>query len=244
MKKYFILIVFISASILAQKENKKEPVLWRFCMGTNFGATTPVPKPKEVTKIFVWYPNINPSFSLMGIQHFKENHKGGIRFGFMIEKKGFETTTSVEKLSINVEGEKMFFSGNQKTIFDARYFGSMLAYNRNFNDKVDVYSGIFMSLLVGADFYIKLDGDGVISSPEGESSPLNEGTIVKQSFNEQVSSMDLGIFIGSDYFFTDKIGASFRFSAGLTNATKKEFYKLTRQKLHNLYGFIGVIYRF
>ncbi len=247
MKKYFIvLVIFVSTTnFFGQTKRVSEPILWRISMGLNFGATSPIPKPSEVTKVYVWYPRVNPSFSLIGIQHFNETHKHGIGFGFTIERKSFGATTRVKKLPFNSGGEKSFFSGDQNTTFDARYIGSMVFYNRNFNDRINIYSGIFMNLLLGADFLVKVDGDGIILSSDGkDSSSPNPGGISENKCNEHISPMDLGLVLGCDYFFTERVGLTFRFNAGLTNATKEEFYKISGQNLHNLYGFLGLNYRF
>ncbi len=246
MKKYFIvLVIFISTTnLFGQTKRKLEPILWRISMGLNFGGTSPVPKPSQITKLYVWYPRVNPSFSLMGIQHFNETHKHGIGFALTIERKSFGATTQVKELPVNIEDERLFFSGNQNTTFDARYIGSMVFYNRNLSDRINIYSGFFMNLLLGADFLVKLDGDGVISEGNGDESSLNKGAIVKREFSKYVSPMDLGFVLGCDYFFTERIGVTFRFNAGLTNATKEKFYDLSGQNLHNLYGFLGLNYRF
>ncbi len=244
MKKYLIILaIFITiVPVLAQNKDQKNPLRWRISMGLNFGATSPIPTPKEITKVYVWYPNINPSFSLMGVQNF--NEKDGLGFIFTMEKKSFGATTNVEKLSINVEGEKMFFSGDQNTSFDARYVGSAIVYTRNFLDnKINVYTGLSVNFLIGSDFIIKLDGDGTISN-ETDSSPLNSGTIVKRTFNDYINPTELGFVIGSDFFFTKNLGVTLRFNAGLTNATKEEFTNMTGQSLRSLYGFLGLNYRF
>ncbi len=244
MKKYLIVLILLFITNIFGQEKKSNPVKWRVSMGLNFGATTPLPKPSEVTKIYAWYPKVNPSFNVMAIQKFGKSKKNGVAFGFTLERKSFSTTTSVNKLPINVEGEKLFFSGNQNTTFDSRYLGVLMAYTRSFhNNKIDLYSGFFMNLLLGADFIIKLDGDGKVSDGT-ESSALNAGTMVKRIFSDQVNPMELGYTIGSDFFITKNIGVTLRFNIGLTNTNNEEFYKLTKHNLHNLYAYTGICYKF
>ncbi len=245
MKRFIILFLLLSLSSFSQKTQKTSQALsWKVTMGFNFGATSPVPKPSEITKIYVWYPKINPSFMVTTIQRFNEKAKGGMAFSFIMERKGFSTTTQADKLPMTVEGEKMFFSGDQNTTFDSTYLGAMMAYTHSLaNNKVEVYSGLYMNLLINSDFIIKLDGDGKVSTGD-ESTALNAGTIVTQVFSDQIAPMEMGIVVGSDILITRNIGVSLKFTGGLTTITKEEFNKLIGQGLYNFYGFLGINYRF
>ncbi len=251
---YIGIILSLSNPVSAQEsfsgDGNQAPLIWQASMGLNFGATSPVPPPNEIDKVFAWYPKTNPVFTLSAIHHFNGTKNHSIGFSFNIERKGFSATTAVKKLSVNLEGETAKFSGNQNTNFDARYVGVMpVFYMVSFLDhRICLYSGFYMNLLLSADFMIKLDGDGTLSTqgPEGKevSVPLAEGTIVKNSFKDHVRPIEMGLTFGSDFFFTKRLGLSLKFSAGLTSATKDEFARISGQNLHNLYTSIGVCYRF
>ncbi len=243
MKKILnILILLVISSIGLLAQNK--PIEWSTSLGLNWGATAPVPTPPQITKVYAWYPRTNPSFSLTGIHRFKGTKSHGIGFSFMVERKGFSATTRAEDLPISFAGESATFTGDQNTSLDARYIGVPVFYVASFLDnRINIYAGFYMNLLMGAEFAIKLDGDGIIKTKDGEG-PIMEGEIKKIPYNNLVHPMDLGLQFGVDFYITNQLGISLRLNSGMSSATKDEFIQMTGQNLHNIYAFTGICYRF
>ncbi len=253
MKKLITSIIYLflivnSNAAFAQKDRQQEDKLplieWQATLGINIGATSPIPTPRFIDKIYTWYPNINPSFTLTMTHHFRKAPRHGVALSVFADKRSFRATTRINGMPISLAGDKATFTGDQNTSFDGRYVGITPLYVfTTKNRKVNIYSGVYLSMLFGSKFQVKLDGDGILRDNEGNESFLQEGEIKTMSYDDLVSPIEAGLQIGTDVFLNKHLGLTFRFNAGLTRATKKEFFEITGQYLHNLYANLGVTYR-
>ncbi len=243
MRKLIIILIGLLAtlSLMAQTSKEIKPTLitWQAFAGLNFGATSPVPVPEGVTKVYAWYPNTNPSIGLSGIYKFRGSKIHGIGFSLQAERKSFKATTKLENLEIGdtsqygQSGETI--SGNQQTSFSARYISLPVFYIASLvENKLNLYAGTYASLLLGTEFKIVMDTDP---------NTLDDSTFQRLSMNDYVSPFEIGVILGSDYFFSNNLGATLRFTAGLTRATTSDFTNIG-YPLHNLYALVGITYRF
>ncbi len=238
MKRLLIIICILSLvqGIQAQeKPAEKKLFTWQAFAGLNLGATSPVPKPKSVTKVYAWYPGSNPCFGITALYHPSEHH--GLGMSIMAERKSFSATTQLKNMKIGTDdnaGEPI--SGNQRTSFEARYLTMPIFYNASLvHGRINLYAGVYASLLLKSDFQIILDTD-----PES----LDESSFIRKSLDNIVRPMDVGLILGGDFFFTQNLAFTMRLTTGLTSATKDSFAQMSGQNLHNLYAFLGVTYRF
>ncbi len=239
MKRIFILFslaIFISLTqAFGQKKAERKAFTWQAFAGLNLGASTPIPTPKSVKEIYAWYPNSNPSVGVTVLYRFKGSKRHGLGASLLAERKSFSATTRLEGFKIG-EGAASTISGNQRTAFEARYLTLPIFYNVSLaKQRINLYTGVYTSLLLKSDFKIILD-----TAPES----LDEKTFIRKRFDNIVSPIDVGFYLGADFFITSYLGFTMRISTGLTSATKDDFAKMSGYNLHNLYTFLGVTYRF
>ncbi len=236
---YILVLLALSTSSLSAQFSLKEiyqKIVWQAFAGLNLGATSPIPTPEGVKEVYAWYPNTNPSAGITGIYHFDKRRQHGLGISVQVERKSFKATTRLENLKAGSENSSdETISGNQRTAFEGRYLSLPIFYNVSLaKHHINLYLGSYVSLLLGSDFNIILDS---------EPNSLDENSFQRVNLTDYTRPMEVGLLFGSDFFFTDYIGATFRFNAGLTSATKNDFRKIGFP-LHNLYAFIGVTYRF
>ncbi len=236
---FAILLSALSLSAQTSKEVKPKFITWQAFAGLNFGATSPVPVPKGITKVYAWYPNTNPSVGITGIHKFNGSKHHGIGFSLQAERKSFKATTKLENLEVGdasqYEQDSETISGNQQTSFSARYISLPIFYVASLaKNKVNLYVGSYASLLLGTEFKIVMDTD-----PE----TLDDSTFQRLSMDDYVRPYEIGFIFGTDYFFNNNLGATLRFTAGITSATKDEFANIG-YSLHNLYALLGITYKF
>ncbi len=234
---FSLLVSVLSLKAQTNKESKSKFLSWQAFAGLNLGATSPVPVPKGVTKVYAWYPNTNPSVGITGVHKFTEHH--GLGFSLQAERKSFKATTKLENLAVGDASQygedSETLSGNQQTSFEARYISLPLFYIASLaQNNLKLYAGTYASLLLGTSFKIVMDTD-----PE----TLDDSTFQRLSMDDYVRPYEIGFIFGSDYFFSNNLGATVRFTAGITSATKDEFANIG-YSLHNLYALVGITYRF
>lgn len=244
LKTLSLFITLFATSLLkAQTPQSEAPkaLQWGVSAGLNIGATAPLPIPSALTKMYAWYPNINPSAKLWGLYRLKKHSPWGLSFALEAERKSFSATTLLTDLEMSLpESDDVGrFSGNQNVSIATSYLtlpiGLDLALLRGrLHFRLEGYA----SLLMSSKFTVKLDGDGTI---DGEA--LAPGEILYFDFDDQIRPYDLGLRFGAKYYFTRRLGAEVQLSYGLTPATKSSFSNMLPRGLNHIYGYAGLSYR-
>lgn len=245
MKQLYILLALIglnSGMRLVAQSTRPYSIQWGATAGLNIGATAPLPIPKEITKVHAWYPNTNGVLGLWGRMRFGSS-PWGLLVGVESERKAFSSTTSALNLPIIIPGGESFgaidFSGLQNTKIATSYLTMPItATLTTLRERLVLQLGIYQSLLLSGSFQVKVDGDGTI-----QGQPFAAKTIPSFTFDDYVSGYDLGVRFGAEYFFTQRVGVAARFNFGITPALREDFRAIPN-KMHHLYGMLGVSYRF
>lgn len=235
-----VLLVSQNAKISAQDLHQSR-LQWGISAGLNIGATAPLPIPSAVTKVYAWYPNLNPSAKLWGLYRFDNSRLWAISFALEAERKSFSATTQLTNLEISFPGSDAvgIFSGNQNVSIHNTYLTLPLGINYSLlKHRLQLRLEGYASVLMSAGFKVKLDGDGTI-----DNEPFAPDEIKSFDFEDQIRRYDLGLRFGAKYYFTQRIGAEVQLSYGFTPATKHSFRDMLPHGLHNIYGYAGLSIR-
>lgn len=243
-----LLALGLVTTLTAQGRNRthnskmyNSPLQWGVTAGLNFGATPPLPIPCEVTKMYAWYPNINPAARIWGLYRLSESSPLSLSYGLEAERKSFSATTMLTELEIAFPGEehKGSFTGNQNVTIDNAYLTLPVGLSYALaKGRLQLKLEAYASLLMSAKFVVKLDGDGTLNG-----TALAPESILQFNFGDQIRPYDLGLRFGAKYYVTRHWGVDLGLSYGITPATKRDFRQMFPHSLHNLYGFAGITYR-
>ena len=208
--------------------------------GLNVGATTPLPKPTSVDKIYTWKPHMN--FALKGwtTMRFCKYPNWGLTSGLEFEKKGMYASTHVEGIDINM-GKYGYlgktYTGNNSTDFSMSYLTlPVVATYLTNNECIRIHAGFYLSYLMENNFKVALDGDGTT-----DLGPFFPGQIVDFDFSDQFNSWDFGGRVAIDFYFTPRIAMTGQVNMGITPTLKRSFDAMPFS-LHNVYSFVGFTY--
>lgn len=236
------LVTTFSAKAISLRVPQPNKLQWGIGAGLNFGATPPLPIPKEVTKMHAWYANINPTARVWGLYDISGGEGVSLSFALEAERKSFSATTMLTDLEISFPGEENqgLFTGNQNVTIDNAYLTLPigLAYEFGRSKRFQIRLEGYASILMSAKFAVKLDGDGLLN---GEA--LAPENILYFNFGDQIRPYDLGVRLAGKFYFTKRWGLDLGLSYGITPANKNDFRKMFPNDLHNLYGFAGISYR-
>lgn len=235
-------LILLSYTAAGQCSHGINRMQWGATVGLNIGATAPLPIPQEITKTHAWYPNTNGVVALWGRVRFCSS-PWGLLVGLESERKAFSATTSAVDLPIQIPGVDTAgpipFTGLQNTELQTSYLTMpIMATFATKDERFILQMGLYHSLLLSGNFYVKVDGDGTIAG-----APIAPEQILRFDFSDEVHAHDFGLRIGAEYFFTPKVGISARFNFGITPALKEEFRAIP-SKMHHMYAMIGASYRF
>ncbi len=234
-------VLMFPLCLMAQRRELSSParLQWGVSAGLNIGATAPLPVPSAVTKIHAWYPNLNPSAKLWSL--YSLDKAWALSFAIEAQRKSFSATSELKELSMSFPGSDAvgIFSGNQNVSISNTYLTLPVGISYSLlQNRLQFRLEGYASLLMSADFKVKLDGDGTINGL-----PLAPDEILYFDFEDQIRRYDLGLRFGAKYYFTQRIGAEVQLSYGFTPATKHSFRDMLPHGLHNIYAYAGLSFR-
>lgn len=239
----FLALMFSVSSLWGQRFAVLDtPFQWGISAGLNVGATPPLPIPRAVTKVHAWYAHINPSAKVWGSYRLGYDSPWALTLSLEAERKSFSATTLLTDLEISLPGadESGLFSGNQNVTIDNKYLTLPLGLSYSLlGERLQFRLEAYASLLMSSQFVVKLDGDGTINGNK-----LAPDEIVTYPFEDYVRPYDLGLRFGTKYYLNRRCAIDLHLSYGVTPATKRDFDSLFSSRLHHLYGFVGLSYRF
>lgn len=248
-----IIALFALSSTICMGQESNKNGLWKFVgrAGIHVGAATPLPVPSQVDKIYAWYPNLNPTIELRADRRLDETSPWSISFGLAAERKGMGATTHASKLPVVISSLSPYndnttdypgqFTGDNNVTIRLGYLSlPVMAQYSMMQDKLMLRAGIYTSLLLESTFKVIIDGVMVYDDPNLVSEQMD---LREMDFSDQIRAFDLGMRVGANYYFFDRVGVSADLNFGVLPIVKKDF-KTIPYKLHNVFATIGVSYRF
>ena len=231
-------------SLFAQQEQENKWDISAFG-GLQFGAASPIPVPKEVTKIYTWYPKLNPELGVSVVRwmNLPDKNTWGLYSGVSCEFSGMEATTQVKELNVVMgEGEQVMkghFTGDNLTEVRNGYLTIPLgvAY-RNPSRTFSVRGGFYGSLLLQGMFKVVIDGH--LKTPE-----LSEPLLIDLAefdFSDKIRSFDFGLHTVFTYHFNERVGVRAGVKIGFNSIARRDFEALPFS-LHNTFASVGISYR-
>ena len=243
MNKIISIIALVCITLFATEVYAQAPKVkmeYGLTAGLNVGATTPIPKPSSVDKVYTWKPHMNFAFKGWTTIRFNRYQNWGLTSGLEFEKKGMYASTHVESIKINMNKYGYpgnTYTGDNSTDFSMSYLTLpvVATYITN-NDRFRFHAGFYFSYLMENRFKVALDGDGVT-----DLGPFFPGQIADFDFSDQFNAWDFGGRVAVDFYFTPRIAVTGQVNMGITPILKRSFDAMPFS-LHNVYSFVGFTY--
>lgn len=210
--------------------------------GLNVGATTPLPKPKAIDKIYTWNPLMNIAIKGWLSYHLPDTKGWHLDTGLEMERKGMYVCTHATDMRINIgDGQEAawgLFTGNNSTEFINYYLTlpMLVAYHTS-KDKFRMQVGFYLSYLMQQSFKVTLDGDGTLNGD-----PISPDHLVDYDLSDHFNKLDMGVRVGFDYFFHQRLGVTAQLNMSFEPALDRSFTMMPFP-LYNIYAFAGFAYR-
>ncbi|WP_373775187.1 porin family protein [Porphyromonas loveana] len=250
-----LLIIGASLQLAAQSlAQQSTPSLWNFAVraGLHVGATTPVPTPRALDHIYVWYPHLNPMIQLSASRRLQADSPWSVSAGITFEKKGMEATTRVKDMQAAIISDSPYagsadeeysglFTGDNNTLIRLGYLTVPLqAVYHTLSDRLLLRGGIYASLLLESTFKVIIDGTMVYDDPL---LGVDQLELRQLDFSDKIKGADFGLVVGADYYFTERLGAFADVTFGLLPVTGSDFRAIP-YAMHNVFACVGFTYRF
>lgn len=235
---------------------------WNFDVraGYSIGGTMPMDMPAEMRHINSFSPKFNYRFGL-DIEY-RFNPSWGLQSGAYIERKGFQGDMSVRGYQITMrQGSEEIsgpFTGNVVTNIVQTGVTIPLQAAWWINRKLKLRFGPYISIVTDKSFngyaygnegadgnptaYLRRDdakGDLVyIGNDEG-----SRGTFGDDTFKEYMRTMQYGVDMGCDWFFSRHWGVFGDLSYGFNSAFNGKEGNPVNMDLYPLYFTVGVVYK-
>ncbi|MCF0202657.1 MAG: PorT family protein [Bacteroidaceae bacterium] len=232
----------------------KDGLNYTIHLGYSIGGTLPVGMPAEIRSLnsYTLCPNLQLGIR---VNHIFKNTKWGVMSGLTLEQKGMIIDAAVKNYHITfsqggqeIEGQ---FTGNNYT--KETQFQLTLPITATFNIKqVSIYAGVYGSWVLGSTFegyayngYLRRremgmeQGDPTGAKIEIGETPESRGNY---NFSDDMRKVQAGIIAGADWVFSKHWGAYLNVTYGFS-AIHRSSFKVLDQKLHPMYGTIGVVYK-
>lgn len=218
------------------------PVHFGVAAGLNVGATTPLPKPKAIDKIYAWSPHMNIAVKGWLTYDLPDTKGWLLGTGLEVERKGMYASVHATNLNVSIaEGQSGGFTGNTSSQFINYYLTLPLVAGYELPSKAfRMQMGFFLGYLMQSSFNVTLDGAGTLNGTR--LTEMGLGELQDFDFSDQMSGFDMGFRVGFDYFFHERIGATAQLNVSFEPTMKRSF-KMMPFPLYNMYAFVGFSYR-
>lgn len=254
MKKQYrkIIFAFLSLIIMALNLNAQEKNSFKhqIVVGYNFGATTPVPLPREVRGVDAYWPQFTPHFGYN--ISYKFQGKWALESGILLDLKGMGVRDRVKYMYTDVvmEGDnvKGYFSGKNETEVKITYVTIPIRVSYSINNDWDIRGGAYFSYRSSSEFSGTV-WDGVLRETQ-ESGNIIDGTIIEIpnkndatfDFGKNMRNIDCGLSLGFNYQMKGRFSLYGDLTYGLLPVFPSKF-KGIDMKMRNIYFALGVGYR-
>lgn len=239
-------IITISTSIFA---GNRDPFTHKLVVGYNFGATAPVPIPREVRSINSYWPQFTP---YLGYNiSYNINNKFYLETGIALDIKGMGVRDEVKYTYTDVwmDGNniKGYFTGKNETEVKITYTTIPIRLGYRLSDTWALRIGGYVSYRNSSEFsgtvwdgYLRKTENKDIINSEYLEIP-NKGD-AKFDFGKDMRNFDMGLSAGFDHTLNNKFGISCDFTYSLTPIFPNSFTGID-MKMRNIYLSVGMSYK-
>lgn len=243
-----IIAAFIIVSISISAGNK-DPFTHKLVVGYNFGATAPVPIPREVRSIDSYWPQFTP---YLGYNiSYDISNRFYIETGIALDIKGMGVRDKVKYIYTDVwmDGNniKGYFTGKNETEVKISYTTIPIRIGYRLSDTWALRTGGYFSYRNSSEFsgtvwdgYLRKTNDkDIINSEYLEILKKNDA---KFDFGKDMRNFDMGVSIGCDHILNNRFGISCDLTYSLTPIFPNSFTGMD-MKMRNIYISMGISYK-
>jgi hypothetical protein len=245
-RTFFTAILFAATTLSASATGLLHDLSYKVRLGYNLGGTAPVGMPATIRGLNKYTPKA--AFTI-GVDAFRElNGPWGMMVGFHLEKKAMETDARVKSYSMEMkkDGEplKGVFTGNVVTNVSLNMLTIPVQATYDVGKKVRLKFGPYISYVSAADFKgYAYDGYLREDNPVGQKVEVGHdaGERGDYDFSEDLRKWQLGLDLGADWYFSNRLGAYAGLTWGITGIFKSSFSTI-EQTMYPIFGTIGITY--
>jgi len=240
----FAIFSIVTVSLYAQ-ESFTDRLEHKIVAGFNFGATAPLPLPKEVRKIEAWWPQFTPQLGYSIL--YKIDHQWGIGSGILLNYKGMGVKDKVKYMHTRVVVEEGsteelegYFVGKNETRVKTAYVTIPVYASFRAGDNWSFRAGGYVSYLFSGQFKGSVsDGYLRVGDPVGEKVEITKATF---DFNDDLRSFDFGLTAGAERKINNRFGIYANLDWGLTPIFPSKF-RAMEFDMYNIFLTFGLTYR-
>lgn len=258
MKKYILLIVFLSVGISTWAQRERTPSIIRSSLhgleyeikaGFNIGGTLPIPFPVEIRSIDAYNPTLSITIEGNVTKWIGEKQKWGIITGLRLENKGMRTKATVKDYGMEIigdGGEKMsgHWTGGVRTKVQNSYLTIPLLAAYKLTPRWNLKLGPYFSYLMDNDFSGHVyEGYLRENDPTGPKVEFTNGQIATYDFSSDLRKFQWGVQLGADWKAFKHLKVYADLNWGLNDIFKKDFNTITFD-MYAVYLNVGFGYAF
>ena len=220
-------------------------------MGYHFGATTPIPIPREVRKVSGYWPQFTPQ---LGYNiSYQVGERWALQSGITLDYKGMGVRDKVKYMYTDVLMDKDnitgYFTGKNETTVKASYVTIPLRVAYNLTPRWEIRGGGYFSYRSSSEFSGSVWDGYIRQTTDKDQDIVNSNKIYIQNkdeavfdFGKEMRDYDLGVTVGFEYEFIGRFGIYGDFTYGLTPIFPSSFTGID-MKMRNIYFVLGASYR-
>ncbi len=259
LKKITISALFFSCLISNAQENNEiknsnfdffnSNIEYQVKAQFSLGGASPLGIPAQIRKINSFKPSNFLGIEANATKWLTEDKKYGVRLGLKLEGRGMKTDAEVKNYFTQIEDDTGaqttgYFTGKVVTKASNTYLTFPISFVWNASDKWNIYGGVFVSAAVKKSFNGHIY-EGVFreGTPIGEPATFEGTAIGIYDFSDDIRTFQFGEQIGVEYKINEKLSISIDGTFANTQVFKKNFDAISF-KMYNLYGNLGIAYKF
>ena len=247
MRKFILAgIIALTAGTAQAQCCSKNDISFTARLGYSIGGTAPVGLPRSIRRLNSY--TLMPNFQL-GIDVERRFCSGiGIMSGLRFENKGMQEDARVKNYhmafsqgSQYLEGQ---YTGDAKTKVNEWMFTVPVMATLHVGDKVRLKAGPYLSYVVSKQFEGCAHGGYLrVGGPTGAKISIGEGPGQRgdYDFSDDMRRFQVGLTLGCDWLFADRLGGYLDLNWGLTGIHHSGF-KTIEQTLYPIFATVGVVY--
>lgn len=253
--KKITLLTILAVFALSAWAQDNQRITHQLVFGYNFGATAPVPIPREVRKIRSYWPQFTPQLGYNISYQLQD--RWYLQTGVLLDLKGMGVRDEVKYMYTDIwmdqDNIKGYFTGKNETKVKLSYFTIPLRIAYSLTPTWKIRAGGYFSYRSSSEFsgtvwdgYIRetgVTGNNIIDGEKIEIPNKNEATF---DFGKEMRNYDVGISVGFEHTFQNfkdsRFGIYGDFTYGLTPVFPSSF-KGIDMEMRNIYLTLGATYK-
>ena len=215
-------------------------------VGYSLGGTAPVGLPRTIRHMNSYTLMPNFQFGIDAERHISPLM--GVMLGLRLENKGMQVDARVKNYHMAIEQGTQHlegqFTGDVKTKVNEWMFTVPVMATLHVGDKVRLKAGPYLSYVVSKQFEGCAHGGYLrVGGPTGAKISIGEGPGQRgdYDFSDDMRRFQVGLTLGCDWLFADRLGGYLDLNWGLTGIHHSGF-KTIEQTLYPIFATVGVVY--